>query len=400
MSTIKSATIVGGGIAGPVTALALQKAGIDAVIYEAYSEAADGVGGILMLAPNGLNALCTIGADEVARSLGQPIPRMVIANGAGKEFGAFPALTDVPVSRVMWRSDLYRALQDHAVARGVRTEYGKRLQGVDETSDGIVARFTDGTTASADVLIGADGINSTVRALIDPYAPEPAYTGLLGFGGYSSYAGAPGSSDTMTFVFGDRAFFGYWKERDDRVLWFANLPYSKRLTQTQALEIPMEDWLLILREAFRDDVPACKILRHARPDELLTFGSMNMLPSVPHWSRGRMVLVGDSAHAPSSSSGQGVSLAAESAIELARCLRDLPDLHEAFVAYERLRRPRVEKIAAEAAKTNRDKRSGPVAKAIMNVVMPVAMRFVNSETMFGAVHRYHIDWNSKVAPAS
>ena len=116
------------------------------------------MGGILMLAPNGLDALCTIGADEVARSLGQPIPRMVIANGAGKEFGAFPALTDVPVSRVMWRSDLYRALQDHAVARGVRIQYGKRLQGVDETSDGIVARFTDGTTASADVLIGADDV--------------------------------------------------------------------------------------------------------------------------------------------------------------------------------------------------------------------------------------------------
>ena len=127
---------------------------------------------------------------------------------------------------------------------------------------------------------------------------------------------------------------------------------------------------------------------------------MNVLPSVPHWYRERMVLVGDAAHAPSSSSGQGVSLAAESAIELARCLRDLPDLPEAFAAYEGLRRPRVEKIAAEAAKTNRDKQSGPISKAIMNVVMPVAMRFVNSEKMFGPVHRYRIDWNSRVAPAS
>jgi 2-polyprenyl-6-methoxyphenol hydroxylase-like FAD-dependent oxidoreductase len=400
MSRITSATIVGGGIAGPVTALALQKAGIDSVIYEAYSDSADGVGGILMLAPNGLNALRTIGADEVARSLGWPIPRMVIANGAGKEFGAFPALADVPVSRVMWRSDLYRALQDHAVARGVRIEYGKRLQGVDETPDGVVARFTDGTTAVAGVLIGADGINSTVRSLIDPYAPGPAYTGLLGFGGYSSFAGAPGSSDTMSFVFGDRGFFGYWKERDDRVLWFANLPHPKPMTQAQTLEISLKDWLLILREAYRDDVPAREILRHVRPEELLAFGSMNVLPSVPHWYRERMVLVGDAAHAPSSSSGQGVSLAAESAIELARCLRDLPDLPEAFAAYEGLRRPRVEKIAAEAAKTNRDKQSGPISKAIMNVVMPVAMRFVNSEKMFGPVHRYRIDWNSRVAPAS
>ncbi|WP_435867275.1 FAD-dependent monooxygenase, partial [Streptosporangium canum] len=61
-------------------------------------------------------------------------------------------------------------------------------------------------------------------------------------------------------------------------------------------------------------------------------GSLEIMPKVPHWYRDRMVLVGDSVHAPSSSSGQGASLAMESAIQLARCLRDLPDVAGAFAA--------------------------------------------------------------------
>ena len=110
-----------------------------------------------------------------------------------------------------------------------------------------------------------------------------------------------------------------------------------------------------------------------------------------------MVLVGDSAHAPSSSSGQGVSLALESSIELARCLRDIPDVSTAFQRYERLRRPRVEKIAANAAKTNDRKASGPIAKALVNLLMPIALKTVlTPERMFGWTHAYRIDWDRAV----
>jgi hypothetical protein len=87
----------------------------------------------------------------------------------------------------------------------------------------------------------------------------------------------------------------------------------------------------------------------------MAVGPMERMPSVPHWHRGRMVLVGDSAHAPSSSSGQGASQAIESAIELARCLRDLPTPAAAFTAHEHLRRSRVEMIGGNAAATNRAK---------------------------------------------
>jgi 2-polyprenyl-6-methoxyphenol hydroxylase-like FAD-dependent oxidoreductase len=396
MAGVKSALVIGGGIAGPVTALALQKAGIDATVYEAYAETADSVGGMLMLAPNGLNALRIVGADDVVRRLGKPIRHMVLADGCGKSLGNIPALPDLTPSQVLERSDLYRALRDFAVANGVRIEHGKRLINVDEAPDSITARFADGTAATGDVLIGADGIRSTVRKLIDASAPEPQYAGLLNFGGFTRDAALSGPSDTMYFVFGKRAFLGYWKH-DGVTAWFSNLPH-KNMSISEFREVPASEWLRILRDTYSGDVPGGELMQQVTADEFVALGAMELMPSLPHWYRDRMVLVGDSAHAPSSTSGQGASLAAESAIQLAHCLRDIPDVPQAFRAYERLRRPRVEKIAADAAKRNSDKAAGPVARALMSVLMPIAMKtFMTPEKMIGPVHRYAIDWNATVS---
>lgn len=111
-----------------------------------------------------------------------------------------------------------------------------------------------------------------------------------------------------------------------------------------------------------------------------------------------MVLVGDSAHATSPSSGQGASLAVESAVQLARCLRDLPH-PEAFAAYEALRRERVEKIIAAAARTNSDKAAGPVARVLRDLFMPVAMKLLAKPEKMAWQYGYRIDWDAPVGAA-
>jgi 2-polyprenyl-6-methoxyphenol hydroxylase-like FAD-dependent oxidoreductase len=110
----RTATIIGGGIAGPIAAVALRRAGIVATVYEAYPRTADGVGAVLSLAPNGLDALRAIGFD--ATNLGEPVDTMIIANDQGRPLAVLPTLRGLPPSRVVWRSDLYRALHDYAVA--------------------------------------------------------------------------------------------------------------------------------------------------------------------------------------------------------------------------------------------------------------------------------------------
>ncbi|MCT9934438.1 FAD-dependent monooxygenase [Planotetraspora sp. A-T 1434] len=384
MSRVRTALVIGGGIAGPVTALALAKAGIQSTIYEAHAAAAEGVGSMLSVAPNGLAALEIIGAAKAVEAIGQPVPGVVMADGGGNrlaEFGGFPGL---PATLAMARADLFRALSDHAVACGVPIEYGKRLVTAEETPTGVTATFSDGTTATADVLIGADGIRSTVRTLIDPGAPGPEYGGVLSFGGYSGGSGVEAEPGSMYFAFG-RTFIGYWRLPDDRVCWFAGLPRTEPLTSAEAGRVPAADWLARLRELYAGHVPGEALLGHTEPRDLMVVGPMERMPSVSRWHRGRMVLVGDSAHAPSSSSGQGASLAVESAVELARCLRDLP-VAAAFTAYEHLRRPRVEMIGGDAAAKNKAK----AGQAGAQPAMPAP------EQMFAAVHRHHIDWDATV----
>lgn len=396
MTAARTALVIGGGIAGPATAMALRKAGIEATVYEGYASTADGIGVTLTIAPNGLDALKIIGADEAVRGIGQPMITTIMHDGYGEKIGEFPGLQGLPPSLALWRDELARVLHETAIAQGIQIEYGKRLVEVEETPDAVVARFEDGTTASADVLIGADGIRSTVRRFIDPESPAPDTTRLLNFGAAADTA-VKADIDAMYFVFGKRGFMGYWVQPDGRTAWFANVPHERPLSSAEARKKSQAEWLTTLREIYADDTPGRDILAHTAPEKLVVLGSMESMPKVPHWYRGRMVLVGDSAHAPSSSSGQGASQAIESGIQLARCLRDLPDLESAFAAYENLRRERVEKVIDRGAKTNNSKTFGTFAKAMMKIMMPLMTKtFLNPEKTLGPEQRYRIDWDAPV----
>src|SRR5215203_7128056 len=164
MSCTKRALIVGGGVAGPVAAMALRQAGIDSVVYEAYAGGADGAGAFLTFASNGLDALRTIDAHRLVLAEGFPTPHMEIQSGNGKPLGSVPnggTLSDGTVSQTLKRADLYRVLRDEAVRRGARVEYNKRLVDAETTLDRVVvARFEDGTEAVGNLLVGADGIHS------------------------------------------------------------------------------------------------------------------------------------------------------------------------------------------------------------------------------------------------
>ncbi|MET8757241.1 NAD(P)/FAD-dependent oxidoreductase [Lentzea sp. NPDC004782] len=369
------ALVIGGGIAGPVTALALQKAGIDSVVFEAYDTTADGVGGMLSVAPNGLAALKTVGLEP---DFGEPLRHMVMADAQGRTLGRISG----EMSRVVPRAALYQRLRELTTAQRIKVEHGKRLVDV-HGENGVTATFSDGSTEHGDVLVGADGIRSTVRTIIDPRAPQPEYVGLLGMGSYAENSGVHGDPETMYFVFGS-SFLGYWEQADGTIAWFNNLAVDDPDEQTT---VP---WLERLREAYGDDMPAKQLLAHS--EEVISAGPLEIMPSVPHWYRDRMVLVGDSAHAPSPSSGQGASLAAESAVQLARCLRDIPDIPAAFATYERMRRPRVERIAARAARTNSKKRGiGPITR----LLMPLAMKTFGAKA-FAKEQNYRIDWGAQV----
>lgn len=186
------ALLIGGGIGGLTTALALRRAGIEPVVFEAYSRPADYAGLFLNTASNGLGALRAIDIDLAHQADGVPIPRMIMWSGTGKRLGEVAngtAHPDGSVSVCVRRGEILKVLREEVRARGIAIEYGKRLDSYRTPPTGVAARFTDGTEVTGDLLIGADGIHSRTRRLLDPEASAPRFTGLLSVGGYSRGTG-------------------------------------------------------------------------------------------------------------------------------------------------------------------------------------------------------------------
>ncbi|MBB6345954.1 2-polyprenyl-6-methoxyphenol hydroxylase-like FAD-dependent oxidoreductase [Nonomuraea muscovyensis] len=377
------ALIVGCGIGGPATAMALRNVGVDAEIFEAYPESAEGVGAFLNVASNGLDALRVLGAHRQVMAAGVPTPHMVMWSGTGKRLGQVAnglALDDGTVSHTILRSDLYRIVRDEALAQGVAITYGKRLVGFDDTGDQVVAHFEDGTQAAGDILVAADGVHSRTRALLDPGAPRPRYSGLYSLGGIVRNSGVTGTPGVYNMIFGKRAFFGYTVTHGGDAWWFANLP-------RELGDVPA-DWKAALLEAFADDAgPATELIRRGPVGDGLP---VHDLPPLPAWHRGRVVLTGDAAHATSPSAGQGASLAIEDAIVLARCLRDASGHREAFERFEAERRGRVERVVAYSRTISNGKAAGPVARVFRDLALPFFLKKTASQESLAWMYRHHV----------
>lgn len=400
------ALIIGGGIAGPVTAMALQRAGIESVVYEAYAQSAGlAPGAYLTLAVNGLDALRTIDAHRPVLEAGFPSRAIEFFSGTGKRLGAVPiggTLPDGTVTQTIKRADLYRVVHEEAARRGIRIEHGKRLVAAETTSDGTaVARFEDGAQAAGALLIGADGIHSATRRIIDPAAPKPRYTGLGNIGGFVGAAHINAAPGTYRMVFGKRCFFGYTVSPSGETWWFANPPSARELTRAELAAITSAQWKQRLIALFaRDATPAVEIIR-ATPEDFAGTNQYDM-PSVPTWHRDALIIVGDAAHAVSPSSGQGASMACDDAIVLAQCLRDLPDTRRAFAAYERLRRERVERVVAYGARFGSSKAAGPIARVMRDLLLPMLLKRQGGSGGSGSLDwlfNYHIEWDTPVTLA-
>jgi FAD-dependent urate hydroxylase len=400
----RTALVIGGGIAGPVAAMALQRAGIQATVYEAHPRGAEGIGIFLTLASNGIDALRTIGADRRALAAGYPTPGILLRSTTGKHLGAARtglSLPDGTTSHNLKRADLYQAIHDEATARGIVIQHGKRLVDVELTGDGVRALFEDGADATGEVLIGADGIHSAVRRLIDPNAPAPTYVGLVNLGGYARGVPVEAEPGSYTLIFGKRAFFGYVLAPDGEVWWFANVPRRDEPARGEVEAVPAEAWQRRLAELYAEDAgPAVRLVEASDPADIKNASPIHSIPHLPRWHRGPMVVIGDAAHAPTPTSGQGASLAIEDAVVVAKCLRDLPNPQQAFARFETLRRPRVERIIKVAARINSNKTARPLTRVVRDAILPVILRITTNSKQVNQQYRYHIDWDTPISSAA
>lgn len=362
--------VAGGGIAGTVTAMALKLAGHDPVVFEAYPAGGDDIGAFLTIMHNGMDALRAIGVDGpvIEASFAAIGVELVAPNGetvGRREFDT--EAVDGP--RTLTRTTLYRVLQEEAARRGVPLERGKRLVGAEAGSAGVVVEFADGTTETGDVLVGADGLHSVVRTLIDPAADAPRYTGQTVVYGYTRAPGLPSAAGIYRMVRGSKAAFGFTTDPDGATFWFARIPDAER-SRAEIAAVTPAGWREFAHAAFAGEPLPCAEIITATGDEVFGGHSYDV-PRTRLWSTPEMVLAGDAAHAAAPADAQGASMAIEDSVVLAQCLRDRPDPASAFAAYEGLRRERVEKLVASSA--GQDVGEKP-----------------------GWVYAHHIDWDTKI----
>ena len=180
--------IIGGGIAGPVLSLFLKEAGFRAQIFEAAQSPSE-AGGALGLAANGMSVLAAAGVIEQVRDVSVTSSEWVFENQNGRALARSKSGDPGRYGHagvMITRAALQHALVDRAESQGMPVRYGKRLIHIDDKpNQPVVARFSDGTTAEGDFIVGADGIGSQVRRAVMPDAPKPAYTGMMAPGGFS-----------------------------------------------------------------------------------------------------------------------------------------------------------------------------------------------------------------------
>lgn len=391
-----NAWVVGAGVAGPAAAMALHKAGIDVTVAERRDDADDAGRSFLTLGSNGIDALGALDADHVVARIGFETPTLTMVSHTGKILGdsrTSAVRPDAPVSRTLRRADLSAALRAEAQARGIPIETGRTVTGVARDGERAQVRFADGDDTAADLVVACDGIHSRLRTAVDPTAAPPTYTGLVGLAGYSPAGLTDDRPGTYRMIFGRRAFFGYATAPGGDVWWFANVPQPHEPDRGEVERIEPATWRARLLDLFaRDAGPATRLVEAAT--ELTPASPMHTVPRLRRWHGDRTVLLGDAAHAPSPSSGQGASLAIEDAVVLARTLRDADDVPAAFAAFEAARRRRVETIVRQAQRVNSSKAATGVVRVVRDLVLPWALRAAADSRALRATYDHHLSWET------
>jgi salicylate hydroxylase len=340
------AAIVGGGIGGLAAACSLMRRNIDVTVFE-QAAALGEVGAGVFIYPNSLRQLERMGLGEALAAVGAKV-------GRGSEYCRMDGSVVGPVLTTdssgwngmygMHRADLLNAIAATLPKSSIRT--GHRCVGLEQNADTAQLKFANGETAEADVVIAADGIQSVLQKYVVEPAP-PEYSGVRAYRGLVARDKLPGWREEAHQVWmGDGKHFMVFPVRSGRLLNYVGFVPTKNET--------VESWSAV---GDRDEFAASFAGWDPRVTGLLEkvescfwWGLYDRRP-LTSWTRGRLVLLGDAAHAMLPHLGQGANQAIEDGVALAVLLeqaQDPTEVPDILPRYEKLRRVRTDVIQAEA----------------------------------------------------
>lgn len=319
-------------------AIALQQAGFEAEVYEAAPELKP-VGAGVGLAANAMQGLQRLGvADEVVPR-GRQLEALTIFDEHG---GIISNMDTRPLSRkyginnfVIHRPDLHDALAQRLQPGTLYLN--KRCQRINKQDNQVQLYFTDGTTATADLLIAADGINSAIRQQLLPQS-KPRYAGYTCWRGVIENPGVAINEKISAETWAPQGRVGIAPLKGGKVYWYACINAPQNSEQMRRMR-PTD-----LAEHFANLPPAVPAILGATPPEQLIWGDIADLKPLQRFAHGRVLLLGDAAHATSPNMGQGACQAIEDAVVLGQCLQQEKSIEAALAKYERRRLARTAKV--------------------------------------------------------
>lgn len=322
--------IVGGGIGGLTAAVALARRGLAAEIYEQAAELKE-VGAGVGLWPNALRALEPVGLAGQVRQLAHRVTGQGIKRPDGTWLMYFPG----EVMEKRWGTcfaAVHRAELQYLLATQLDPaviHLGARCTGFRDTDQTVNVQFEDGREVMADVLIGADGVHSAVRARLLG-AARLRYRGYTSVRSLTPAGSVPPPSDGVE-TWGQGARFGFSPATGHRIIWYAtwNTPPG-----TADHDGGLQARLRTLFGAWHDPIPA---VVEATPEDAIVRNDIYDCWPARTWTRGRVALIGDAIHPMTPDLAQGACQAIIDATTLASCLAEMSDSRVALRAYQQRR---------------------------------------------------------------
>jgi 2-polyprenyl-6-methoxyphenol hydroxylase-like FAD-dependent oxidoreductase len=363
--------IVGAGIGGLSAAIAARRVGFDVEIFEKAPQLNE-VGAGIVLYPNALTALRKLGMFERIAAAGAELRGGRYLTSAGKLLVELrPA--DSPASTVsiaIHRADLQRLLAKEAGADTIK--FGKDLESIAQGNHKVTATFSDGTTAEADALIGADGLHSRARNILLADGP-PRFADCVAWRGVCQPATELVPDGLGIVMFGRGLQVGAMPIGQGRVYWFGalatNVPRHYQRNKQTVLEV-FGDWAEPLPQ-----------LVAATADDAILCHDLYDRPPAKRWGVGHTTLLGDAAHPMTPFMGQGGCQAIEDAVALAAALKiaanDSSKLDSGLRAYEACRMERTTKFVNGSRNAqNLAMNRSPFVAQLRDLILPMVPKSV------------------------
>lgn len=336
--------VVGAGLGGLATALALQQRGIAATVFE-QAETLSEIGAGITLSPNATKVVNSLGLEDELAAVATRVGKQGVLHFSDGRILAENDRGDLPYRRYgahyyqLHRADLHSIMAQALEARAPGAVLlGRRFLDFAEDTSGIEITFSDGSREAVDVLVGCDGIRSAVRDRLLGAEP-PQFTGSVAWRGLVPAERVRDLALPLTsaMMIAPGRNIGLYPIRNETLINYVAICAQAEWTEEgwniasspEELLVHFVDWY----------PPVLELLRATAADECFKWGLFEHEP-FERWSVGRVTLLGDAAHAMLPYMGQGAAMAMEDGIVLARCLASANDPIAALHVYEAARKPR------------------------------------------------------------